>query len=193
MNKHSQHSSFREKLIEHLFVGELLKLSWLNGDCLLEIARPEVDNAGCDVIAEHQQVVRHIQLKASYIGGRTSRQNIHTRLADKQSRCVVWIYFDEATLKLGPYLFFGGAPGETLPCLANAPFARHTKGDQHGHKSERQSIRVVNKGQFTQFETIDLLHAALFGKTAQSESKPVPRRQRVPGAVPGSTQMGNPD
>jgi hypothetical protein len=28
MNKHTEHSSFREKLVEHLFVGELLKLSW---------------------------------------------------------------------------------------------------------------------------------------------------------------------
>ena len=49
MSKHFEHSSFREKLIEHLFIGEMLKLSWLKDDCQLEVMKPEVDNAGCDV------------------------------------------------------------------------------------------------------------------------------------------------
>jgi len=44
MEQHYLKSSFREKLIEHLFIGELLKLSWLEGGCALEIAKPEVDN-----------------------------------------------------------------------------------------------------------------------------------------------------
>ena len=48
MNKHSEQSSYREKLIEHLFIGELLKLSWTNGDCQLEVGKPEVDNSGYD-------------------------------------------------------------------------------------------------------------------------------------------------
>lgn len=48
----SQHSSFREKLIEHLLVGELLKRSWQRGDCAIETSRPEVDRAGYDFIAE---------------------------------------------------------------------------------------------------------------------------------------------
>ena len=59
MSKHSEYSSFREKLIEHLFVGELLKLSWQRGNCTLTIASLEVDNSGCDVIAEDRQFVRH--------------------------------------------------------------------------------------------------------------------------------------
>ena len=71
--KHSEHSSYREKLVEHLFVGELLKLSWQSGDCALEIASPEVDNSGYDLIAEQNGIVRHIQLKASYVGGKTAR------------------------------------------------------------------------------------------------------------------------
>ena len=68
MSKHSEHSSYREKLIEHLFIGELLKSSWQNGDCQLEVGKPEVDNSGYDVIIEANRIVRHVQLKASYIG-----------------------------------------------------------------------------------------------------------------------------
>jgi hypothetical protein len=50
--QHFENSSYREKLIEHLFVSELLKLSWLHHDCSLEVAKPEVDNAGYDLIPE---------------------------------------------------------------------------------------------------------------------------------------------
>jgi len=61
MNRHSEHSSYREKLIEHLFIGELLKLSWQKGDCQLEVSKPEFDNSGYDVVAESNGIIRHIR------------------------------------------------------------------------------------------------------------------------------------
>lgn len=161
--KHSEHSSYREKLVEHLFVGELLKLSWQSGDCALEIASPEVDNSGYDLIAEQNGIVRHIQLKASYVGGKTARQKVHTKLAVKPSGCVVWVYFNESTLELGPFLFFGGKPGEPLPSLEGMKVAKHTKGDQDGFKAERPNIRELNKGHFTVFSSVNEIYAALFG------------------------------
>ncbi|MEH8223404.1 hypothetical protein Q7I19_20645 [Aeromonas veronii] len=57
MDKHYLKSSFREKLIEHLFIGEMLKLSWSSDRCSLEVAKPEVDNQGYDLIAEENGVV----------------------------------------------------------------------------------------------------------------------------------------
>jgi len=117
LDNHFLKSSFREKLIEHLFIGELLKLSWRSGKCSLEIAKPEVDNQGYDLIAEANRIIRHIQLKASHMKARTARQNIHIALANKPSGCVIWIYFDEKTLKLGPFLFFGNEAGKPLPEL----------------------------------------------------------------------------
>ena len=162
MEEHSLNSSFREKLIEHLFVGELLKLSWINKDYSLEVSKPEVDNSGYDLIIEAQGILRHIQLKAAFVGSKTSRQNIHVSLADKQSGCVVWVYFDKNNLALGPYLFFGGKPGEPLPDLSNLKIAKHTKGDADGFKAERPNIRTINKGSFTVYETIEALYHALF-------------------------------
>ena len=169
MNKHSEHSSYREKLIEHLFVSELLKISWNRGDCQLEVAKPEVDNSGYDLIAEVRSVVRHIQLKASYIGGKTSRQKVHVKLAEKMSGCVVWVYFDENTLDLGPFYFFGSEPGKPLPSIENEKVARHTKGDSEGHKAERPNIRELNKGAFTCYDSIEDLYKTLFGEGALSE------------------------
>jgi hypothetical protein len=161
MSKHTVHSSYREKLIEHLFVGELLKISWLR-DCQLEIAKPEVDNSGYDIIIEDNSVVRHVQLKASFLGGKTSRQKIHMKLCGKPSGCVVWIYFDENTLELGPFYFLGGKPGEPLPNIDNAKVARHTKGDLDGYKAERPNIRELNKGSFTKIDTVQEVYNALF-------------------------------
>lgn len=40
MSKYNEYSSYREKLIEHLFVGESLKRSWLEHECGLEVAKP---------------------------------------------------------------------------------------------------------------------------------------------------------
>ena len=168
MNKHTEHSSFREKLVEHLFVGELLKLAWRYDSCDVEVASPEVDNAGYDLIAEANGVIRHIQLKASFIGSSTARQKLHLRLADKPSGCVIWIYLDGDTLELGPFLFFGDAPGRPLPALTDARVAKHTKGNKSGHKAERPNIRVINKGQFKRFDTMEEVYSALFGAASPS-------------------------
>lgn len=163
LHQHTEHSSYREKLIEHLFISELLKISWLRREYSLEISKPEVDRAGYDIVAENRDVIRHIQLKASYVGGKTSRQKVHIKLGEKPAGCVVWIYFDHATLQLGPFFFFGGSPKERLPDLSEARVGRHTKGNRDGFKAERPNIREVNKGDFSCYESIDELYDVLFG------------------------------
>ena len=128
MTQHTQHSSYREKLIEHLFIGDLLKLSWLHHGCRLEIAKPEVDNSGYDIIAETPGLVRHIQIKTSIIGGKTASQKVHTKLAEKPSGCVVWVYFNQETMQLGPFLYFGADAGLPMPGIGERKIAKHTKG-----------------------------------------------------------------
>ena len=51
MKEHYLKSSFRENLIEHLFIGELLKISWSRVEYSLEVSKPEVDASGYDIIA----------------------------------------------------------------------------------------------------------------------------------------------
>ncbi len=157
-SKDSNQSTFREKLIEHLLIGELLKRSWERGDCSLEISKPDVDRAGYDLIAECNGHIRHIQLKASYRGAKTDKQKVSLSLAEKPSGCVVWVYFDPESLELGPFLYFGGQPGEKLPSRRAFKTAKHTRGD----KAERQNHRVVNKGRFTRIESIQGLWCQLF-------------------------------
>lgn len=168
MSKHNEHSSYREKLIEHLFAGELLKLSWLEHECGLEIAKPEVDNSGYDIIAECFGIVRHIQLKASHTSSSTAQHKIHTKLADKPSGCMVWIIFDEETLEFKEFLFYGDQAGEPLPSIDKLKVAKHTKGNKDGIKNERPNIRVINKNQFKSMTSINSLYTELFCRNSLS-------------------------
>ena len=163
MEQHFTSSTFREKLIEHLFIGELLKISWLRGECSLEVAKPEVDNRGYDVIMERAGVVRHVQLKTSHRGALAASQNVHVGLEDKPAGCVVWIQFDEASLALGPFLFYGGVGSQKLPALDGFRVAKHTKANASGVKAERPGIRKVPKGRFQALATVDDVFAMLFG------------------------------
>ena len=89
-------------------------------------------------------------------------QNVHVALAQKPSGCVVWVYFDEDTFELGPFLYFGGSPGEPLPDIDSFKVAKHTKGNAHREKAERPSVRVVNKGEFSRLASVEDLWDALF-------------------------------
>ena len=179
-------SAFREKLIEHLLVGELLKRSWQTGDCSIEISRPEVDRSGYDLIAECNGHVRHIQLKTSYHDAKTATQKVNLSLAQKPSGCVLWVQFDPKSLELGPFLYFGGKPGEKLPDLGSFRTAKHSKGNALGKKAERPNHRVVNNGQFTSNNSIKDLWGRLFGvdlrRGSQSGTRP---RASAPTTVPG--------
>jgi hypothetical protein len=158
MKQHSENSTYREMLIEHLFVSELLKISWLEYECMLEIARPEVDNAGYDLIAELNGKIRHIQLKTSIRGGSTTSQKIHLRLAEKPNGCVVWVYFCKDTLDLGPFRYLDVGS----EALENRRVAKHTKGNKSGIKAERPNLRVVNKGDFSEITSIADVFKKLF-------------------------------
>lgn len=162
MTQHTEYSTYREKLIEHLFIGELLKLSWLHYKCSLEIAKPEVDNSGYDVIAESSGIVRHIQIKTSVIGGKTANQKVHLRLSEKPSGCIVWIYFDDITMSLGPFLFFGDYAGMPLPGITGYKTAKHSKGDKDGFKAERPNMRIIPKGKFKKIDSIEGIYEQLF-------------------------------
>ena len=69
---HFLESGLREKVIEHLFVGDLLRCLWRRGSRDIEVLRAEVDRAGYDLVLESNGVLRQVQLKASYLGARTS-------------------------------------------------------------------------------------------------------------------------
>ena len=162
LDSHFLDSSLREKVIEHLFVGDLLRLLWCRGRRDIEVLRAEVDRGGYDLVLECNRVLRHVQLKASHRDAVARAVNVNVALSTKPAGCVIWIRFDPDTMKLGPYLWFGGEPGCGLPDLGER-MARHPRADSTGHKGERPGLRQLSQSKFRRLETIDDLAVALFG------------------------------
>lgn len=159
----SYQSVYRERLLEHLLIGELLKHSWLHHSASLEVSQPSIDRSGHDVVLEANGITRHVQLKASSLSAKTSKQKVHLGLVNKPSGCVVWVRFDSSTMALGPFLFFGGKPGKPLPSLDGFKVAKHTKGDAEGVKKDRPNIRVIPASKFRKVSSIADLYWELFG------------------------------
>ncbi len=159
---HTSTSSTREKLIEHLFIGELLRHLWLRGIRDVEVLRAEVDSGGFDLVVECGGILRHIQLKASHKAAKTDSVGINIALSRKPGGCVIWLFFDDTTLDFCSFRWFGAEPGERLPALGNK-IARHAKANSRGEKTLRPQIREVKKSAFRSLGSIEAVADALFG------------------------------
>ena len=157
-------SSYREMLLEHLFAGEVMRHVWLSGVKRLEVLKPQVDDGGYDLVLEGNSIVRHVQLKATFRGSKVGRFTINTGLAGKPSGCVVVVLFDPTTLDLGPFLWFGGAPGAPLPSLQGFAVGKHAKGNAQGVKLRRPNMRVVPRATFEPLAGIAQVAEHLFGR-----------------------------
>ncbi len=162
-NSHSLHSSRREKVLDHLFIGDLLRYLWRTRDCNVEVLRSEVDNGGYDVVLECSGIIRHVQFKSSHRELTTRQIDINVALSLKPSGCVIWIIFDQLTVELGPYLWFGGEPGMPLPPIGER-VGRHSKGNGNGYKAQRPHMREIRRSQFKVLKTMEDVAMALFGK-----------------------------
>ena len=63
---HSTHSSGREKVLEHIFLGELLRALWRMGVHDVQVLRPEVDRNGYEFTLGHERIRRSVQLKSTW-------------------------------------------------------------------------------------------------------------------------------
>jgi hypothetical protein len=165
-------SSYREILIEHLFVGEVMLLLWLRGITRFEVLKPQVDDSGYDLVLEANGIVRHVQLKSSFRKASTAQVKASLQLANKPSACVVWIHFDRATLELGPFLWFGGTPGNPIPDLSAMKVAKHTRANSKGIKQERPRQRMIPKSSFDRVQGLEELVTKLFGKFETAAATP---------------------
>jgi hypothetical protein len=168
--EHFTRSSYRERLLEHVFIGDLLRRLWVLGYRDAEVLKPEVDQSGYDVVLECGGISRHVQLKASHDVSKTAKVSVHVGLADKPSGCVLWILFDEKTLHLGPFLWFGGAPGEKLPDISGLKVGRRTTPNSTGQNPERPNIRCLPKPKFEKIQDFDGVIKRLFGIGGQQGS-----------------------
>jgi len=159
---HSRDSSLREQALGHRFLAELLSLMWRDGRRDIEVLKSEIDRAGYDIVLEANGIIRHAQLKSSFIGSKVREVSVNTKLLAKPGGCVIWLEFDPHSLALKTYLWFGGSAGSALPDLGSK-ISRHSKANSTGQKLERPMHRVVGKGRFESLPEINLLVKRMFG------------------------------
>lgn len=157
---HFHHSTLRESIVEHVFVGDALRALWRRGVVDVEILRSEFDAHGYDLVIARAHIVRHVQFKTG-TSNKPGSVSIALALADKPSGCVVWIRV-AADLELGPFFWFGGRPGEPLPPIAHYPNPRRPTRNKEGERPLRQNHRAVPASEFRLLPTLaDVLEALL--------------------------------
>jgi hypothetical protein len=156
-------SSHREKVVEHVFLGELLRYLWVARIPGVQVLKPEVDASGYDLVLSLGKVIRHVQLKTSMHDGKAARQPIHESLGEHLSGCVVWIRLND-DLTFDQFLWFGGKPGRPLPDLTQFKRAKHTKANAEGVKAERAQTWSVPKSKFEKVPDMAGLVEKLFSR-----------------------------
>jgi hypothetical protein len=160
-----EESTYRESLLESVFVVELVQSCAMVGRPWVEIARAFVDFQGYDLVATCGPITRHIQLKSS-----RPPADLHKALVDKPSACCIITvpYVDPERRRIAfDYLWFGGPAGERLlfpPDAHPAKTSTNRKRDGEFVKVERKNHVRVGGRHFRLVPTIDELAAHLFGE-----------------------------
>ena len=158
---HFQNSTLRERIVEHVFVGEALRALWRRGVIDVEVLRSEFDAHGYDLVMGRGAVVRHIQFKTG-TASKPGDVPISTALASKPSGCVLWISVTPQ-LDMGPFFWFGGAPGKPLPLLDSHSSPRRATHNKAGERPIRQNHRLIPGRELRRLEAFDQVLEALFG------------------------------
>ena len=159
---HYLHSTLRERIVEHVFVGDALRWLWQRGVTNVEVLRSEFDAGGYDLVMSYRKIVRHIQFKTTMVNGKAASIKASLKLMDKPSGCIIWIIVT-SELVLHSYLWFGGPPGQPLPDIQDMRVARHSKANAEGNKAERPDHRIVPRGRFERLGSLDEVLERLFG------------------------------
>src|SRR3984885_10705828 len=88
---HYLHSTLRERIVEHVFVGDILRRLWQLGVTDVEVLRSEFDAGGYDLVMSYRKIVRHIQFKTVTVDGKADNIKVSLKLVEKPSGCVIWI------------------------------------------------------------------------------------------------------
>ena len=131
------YSTLRERIVEHVFVGDALREFWRLGVYDVEVLRSEFDAHGYDLVMARGKVVRHIQFKTG-TQKKPGTVSLARALAEKPSGCAIWICL-EADLSMGPFFWFGASPGEPLAALDRYPNSKRVTPNKTGVRPIRKN------------------------------------------------------
>jgi hypothetical protein len=138
-------SNYREKLIEHVFIAEVLQECAFVRNQVVEVLHAEVDAGGYDLVLQMGDVIRHVQLKTRFKSAVGRKVIVNANLEQHRGGCVVWMFWDvdPATHRASlTYRWFGDGPRQrTKPLPA-------TVGTNPRGGTTRPNTRVMKWGDF---------------------------------------------
>jgi hypothetical protein len=173
---HSLYSRLRERIVEHVFIGEALRALWRRGVFDVEVLRGETDAHEYDLVMVRGAIVRHIQFKTG-VRSKPGRVKIASALTDKQSGCVIWIQVNN-DLAMKAFWWLGAGPMESLPDLGDRRDRRIAR-TKDGTRPAREAHRLVNGSRFRKFSTLDEVLEALFGRLPAGRPPNLPDSEDV--------------
>jgi hypothetical protein len=160
---HSIHSTLRERIVEHLFIGQTLQFLWQRKITDIEVLRSEFDAHGYDLVMARGEIVRHVQFKTG-TSKKPSDVSVSRSLSAKPSGCVIWIRITPDHLEMGPFFWFGGLPGQPLPAIDSYPAPRRSTHNKAGVRPPRENHRLVAGKDFSRLETLKEVLVQIFGE-----------------------------
>jgi hypothetical protein len=161
-DQHMHNSTLRERIVEHVFVGESLRLLWRRGVVDVEVLRSEFDAHGYDLVMSRGDIVRHIQFKTGVRPKPEGSVSIARSLAAKPSGCVIWISVSSG-LYLSKFWWFGGPAGEKLPDVSGFSSPLRIGRRQGGDRPLRAAHIKIPPSRFRRLDTLDVVLETLFG------------------------------
>lgn len=159
--EHFQHSQLREKILEHLFVGELLRQLWRRKRFDVEVLRSEFDAHGYDLVITRGSLVRHVQLKSG-VQSKPGRIALSTNLERRGSGCAIWIGVQN-DLTMARFYYLGARPGEPFTFGAMATAARRVGRTARGIRPLRGNHVIAPAAMWQEVNGIEGCIRALLG------------------------------
>lgn len=92
------HSSMRETIFEHKFIGDFLSHCWQQSRFDVEVLRSEIDDAGYDLVISIGKITSYLQLKVTAKDTDTSEFPIHEKLINKERSFILLIEYNRKDL-----------------------------------------------------------------------------------------------
>lgn len=110
-------SHYREKVLEHTFIAELLQHCAFArpGRLKVDVLHAEVDEGGYDLVLMAKGRTRHVQLKSTVVGASKKQVRVNAVLANYAEWCVIWFDWrvsDVGCLDLSYRWLDSESPGE---------------------------------------------------------------------------------
>jgi hypothetical protein len=157
-------SNYREKLIEHVFIADLLQECAFVRNQAVEVLHAEVDVGGYDLVLQMGTVIRHAQLKTRFKSARGRKVLVNANLEQHRGGCIIWMFWEvdpETHRAALTYRWYGNGPRQrTKPLPA-------TVGTNPRGGAIRPNTRVMKWGDFEPAIGtlgIDQLVTRLFGR-----------------------------